>query len=46
MTIIHLLDGSLLYCAPDTGRHGMAGLEEALSRVGIACVEKFPAPEE
>lgn len=39
-------DGSLLYCAPDTGRHGMEGLEDALSRVGIDCVQKFAAPDE
>lgn len=40
------LDGSLLYCAPDTGRQGMEQLEQALRRVNIACVEKFSAPEE
>jgi hypothetical protein len=37
-------DGSLLYCAPDTGRLGMQQLEEALGRAGIECVEKFAAP--
>lgn len=42
----HLTDGSFLYCAPNTGRHGMDGLEIALSRVGIVAVEKFAAPEE
>jgi len=40
------VDGSFLYCAPNTGRHGMDGLEIALSRVGIVAVEKFAAPEE
>jgi hypothetical protein len=39
-------DGSLLYCAPDTGRQGMQQLEQALLRVNIVCVEKFPAPQE
>ncbi|KAJ1439784.1 putative methyltransferase-domain-containing protein [Ochromonadaceae sp. CCMP2298] len=37
-------DGSLLYCAPDTGRLGMQQLQEALARAGIECVERFPAP--
>jgi len=41
-----LPDGSFLYCAPDTGRHGMQGLEVALGRVGIVVVDKFAAPEE
>jgi hypothetical protein len=40
------LDGSLLYCAPDTGRQGMQQLEDALLRVNIVCTEKFPAPDE
>jgi hypothetical protein len=39
-------DGSLLYCAPDTGRQGMQQLEQALLRVNIVCVKKFPAPPE
>lgn len=41
-----IVDGSFLYCAPNTGRHGMEGLEVALNRVGIVAVEKFAAPEE
>jgi hypothetical protein len=39
-------DGSLLYCAPDTGRQGIQQLEQALLRVNIVCVDKFPAPQE
>lgn len=43
---LFIVDGSFLYCAPNTGRHGMEGLEVALNRVGIVAVEKFAAPEE
>ena len=41
-----MTDGCLLYVAPNTGRDGMSELIEALSGVGIECVESLPVPKE
>lgn len=38
-------DGSFLYCAPESGRDGMAGLIEALAAIDIVCVEQTAAPD-